>query len=176
MNINKTCISIILLTLITFGVYCNSLNAPFIYDDIAKIVKNPDIKKLGNIKNKLIYPYAGQKSFMRNDSSRPLTYLTFTLNYYFGKLNPSGYRLFNLLFHILNALLVFLLIKKIIPGSIIIPFFVSLFFAIHPVNTDAVTYIFGRSNVLVTFFYILSILFFKKYSVIARPGILTLIL
>ncbi len=44
-----------LLGFITFGVYYNSLNAPFIFDDIDKIVENSDIKSLNNIKTKLIW-------------------------------------------------------------------------------------------------------------------------
>jgi len=163
----KTWIFAILLGLIIIGIYHNSLNAPFIYDDKPKIVENPDIKKLSNIKTKLIYPYSKHKSFKRNDPSRPLTYLTFTLNYHFGKLNPFGYHLFNILLHIFNSILIFLLTKRILfytykESSDLLPIFVALLFAVHPINTNVVTYTFARSDALAVLFYLLSLLFFIK--------------
>jgi len=195
-----------LVVIATIIVYHNSLKAPFIFDDKAKIVNNPDIQQLSNLKTKLIYKYSeNNKVFERNDPSRPLVYLTFTLNYYFGKLNPFGYHLFNLIIHIFNAILVFFLAKKIISGIYekgstplenvnnkvggkpcganggskspfcnnvrelysltgltLFPFLVSLLFAIHPINTNTVTYIFSRSDLLATFFYISSLLLFIK--------------
>src|SRR3989339_224094 len=195
-----------LVVIATIIVYHNSLKAPFIFDDKAKIVNNPDIQQLSNLKTKLIYKYSeNNKVFERNDPSRPLVYLTFTLNYYFGKLNPFGYHLFNLIIHIFNAILVFFLAKKIISviyekgstplenvnnkiggkpcgsnggskspfcnnvrelysltGLTLFPFLVSLLFAIHPINTNTVTYIFSRSDLLATFFYISSLLLFIK--------------
>ena len=195
-----------LVVIATIIVYHNSLKAPFIFDDMAKIVNNPDIQQLSNLKTKLIYKYSeNNKVFERNDPSRPLVYLTFTLNYYFGKLNPFGYHLFNLIIHIFNAILVFFLAKKIISGIYekgstplenvnnkvggkpcgasggskspfcnnvrelysltgltLFPFLVSLLFAIHPINTNTVTYIFSRSDLLATFFYISSLLLFIK--------------
>jgi tetratricopeptide (TPR) repeat protein len=163
----KTWIFAILLGLIILGIYHNSLNAPFIYDDKAKIVENPDIRKLSNIKTKLIYPYGKYKTFKRNDPSRPLTYLTFTFNYHFGKLNPFGYHLFNILLHIFSSILIFLLTKRILfytykESSDILPIFVALLFAVHPINTNVVTYTFARSDALATLFYLSSLLFFIK--------------
>ena len=81
-----------LIVLISAVVYYNSLHAPFIFDDMHKIVENPDIKQLKYIKTRLIYPYNKEyHNFKRNDPSRPLTFLTFTLNYHFCKLNTFGY-------------------------------------------------------------------------------------
>jgi tetratricopeptide (TPR) repeat protein len=157
-----------LIVLISAVVYYNSLHAPFIFDDIPKIIENPDIKQLENVKTKLIYPYDKEYyNFKRNDPSRPLTYLTFTLNYHFGKLNTFGYHLFNILMHIFNAVLIFFLTRKIIlyiykKDSHFFSLFVALFFAVHPINTEVAAYVYHRSDSLLTFFYILSLLFFIK--------------
>lgn len=164
-------------------IYYPSLHAPFIFDDIGYIVNNPDIKQLNNIKTRLIYrsKYLLPK---QNDPSRPLTFLTFTLNYYFGKLDPFGYHLVNIILHVFNVLLVFILMRTILfysfqrleiaqdrqPEltlnsqwtSIVLPLIVSLFFASHPMNTEVVTYISHRSDSLATFFYLSSLLFFVK--------------
>ena len=163
----KQWIAIGIIVLATTGVYYNSLNAPFTFDDISKIVENTDIQKLSNLKTKLVYPYGKIRFFNRNDPSRPIVYLTFTLNYYFGKLNTFGYHLFNLVIHIFNAILLFFLTKKIVfylykKDFVVFSFFVALFFAVHPINTSAVTYIFSRSDILATFFYISSLMFFIK--------------
>lgn len=164
----KHWVGIGLIALVSIVIYYNSLNAPFIFDSIYKIVQNPDIRELNNIKTKLIYRYdKAHKTPNRNDPSRPLTYLTFTLNYHFGQLNTFGYHLFNILIHIFNSILIFLLTKKILfytykEATDIFPLFVALLFAAHPVNTNVVTYIFARSGSLATMFYFLSLLFFIK--------------
>ena len=166
----KIWIYLCLLGVITFGVYYNSLNAPFIFDDIDKIVENSDIRSLNNIKTKLIYPYDKEnKKVNRNDPSRPLTYLTFTLNYHFGQLNTFGYHLVNVLLHIFNTILIFFLTREILSYSykkhqLIVPFIVAVYFGIHPINIDSVTYIFARAGVLATFFYIASLICFIKAS------------
>jgi len=167
-------IIILLISLLSFIAYHNSLNAPFILDDIAKIVGNPDIKQLGNIKTKLVYPYNKEfQSFERNDPSRPLVYLTLTINYLIGKLNPFSYHFFNLLIHILNGLLLFFLAKEIIHYVYkeefnIFALLAAVFFIVHPINTTVVSYIFSRSDLLATFFYVLALLFFIKTFKVAR--------
>jgi tetratricopeptide (TPR) repeat protein len=160
--------SISLIALVSIVVYYNSLRVPFIFDDNAKIVKNLDIRKLSNVKTKLIYPY-DSKCYAphRNDPSRPLTYFTFILNYHFGKLSPFGYHIFNVFLHICNSILIFFFARKIIfyafkKNSILFPAFTSLLFTVHPINTSVVTYISGRSDLLAMFFYVLSLLFFIK--------------
>jgi len=163
----KKWVAIGLIILVSAIIYSSSLNAPFIFDDEAKIVNNPDIKEIKNIKTKLIYPQGEHKTFERNDPSRPVTYLTFTLNYYFGKLNIIGYHLVNIFLHVCVSILIFFLTRKIIVYTYgkctnIFPFFVALFFASHPINTIVVSYVFNRSGELAAFFYILSLLLFTK--------------
>ncbi|MFC2091351.1 tetratricopeptide repeat protein [Elusimicrobiota bacterium] len=159
--------SIILIAMSTFVVYVNTLDNPFIFDDISKIVKNPDIKKLTNIKSRLIYPYSKPRQWYRNDPSRPLLYLTFTINYHLGKLNPINYRIFNILMHVANSILIFLFLKKIIfyeysRKVLAFPLLVALFFSLHPINTEVVSYIFNRSAGMVMFFYITAIISFIR--------------
>jgi protein O-mannosyl-transferase len=156
----------LLLFLLSTAIYMPSLHVPFIFDDNAKIVSNPDIKKLGNIRTKLVYRY-GAKYYNpdRNDPSRPLTFLTFMLNYRLGRLNPSGYHVFNLLLHAFNAVLFFFFAGKIfsrVSGrtGTALPFFAAALFAAHPVNVSSVAYVSGRSDLLAAFFYLLALIFF----------------
>jgi protein O-mannosyl-transferase len=162
----KKIIALAFLLAVTAGVYYNSLRLPFIFDDINKIVDNPDIKQLSNLKTRLIYPYDRDYHIPhRNDPSRPLVYLTFTLNHYFGRLDPFGYHLFNVALHMLNALLVFFLARKIVllalnRETVLFPLAVSLLFAVHTVNSSVVAYVYSRSDILASFFYLLSLLLF----------------
>jgi len=171
----------------TTVVYYKSLKTPFIFDDIFKIVENSDIKDLSNLKTKLVYPYSKEHyNFSRNDPSRPLTYLTYALNYHFGKLNTYGYHLVNLAIHILTAILLFILTKKIIlyayeKETTLFPLFTALFFAVHPVNMSTVTYIFSRSVLLSTFFYLSSLVLFvrafeKKNTIVYVFSLLSFVL
>jgi len=158
---------LLIISVITFICYYSSLNAPFIFDDIPKITENPDIRDLHNLKTKLIYPYSENRTYYRNDPSRPIVSLSLTLNYYFGKYNTYGYHLFNVFIHILNCMVMFLLSKKIYnysfsKVSIVFPFLVVLYFSVHPINIDAVTYVFARSEILATLFFNLSVLFYLK--------------
>jgi len=157
-------------------IYSDSLHAPFIFDDIPKIVENPDIKNISQLKTKLIYPYLKEfNSFNRNDPSRPLTYLTYALNYRLSNLNTFGYHIVNVVLHGLTVIMIFLLVRRMLflggkTNSALIPSIVALLFAVHPVNSSAVSYIFARSDIIATFFYLFSILSFS-YTVENRRWI-----
>lgn len=170
-------------------IYYPSLNAPFIFDDFHYIVENSDLKQLDNFNLGKVYQRSKKFSFLGIPFQfvRPLTFLTLVINYRFGDLNTFGYHLFNLLLHILNTILIFLLTRKILfyarpfhkpfdslsdsktthdqetnsdMPNIFLPLLVALFFASHPINTEVVTYISHRSDSLGAFFYLISILFF----------------
>jgi len=168
-----TFLAVLACFMLPYIVYFNSINAPFVFDDKAKIVENPDIKSLVDIGDKLIFSYKDkERTFMSNDPSRPVTYLSFALNYYFGKLQTQGYHIVNILFHCLNTMLVFFFTRKIVSltyniYTVIFPIIVALFFGLHPANVNTVAYIFSRSDLLATFFYLLSLLLFLK-SIDAR--------
>ena len=99
--------------LFIFILYSNSLRAPFIFDDYPSIVENPDIKSIHNLGKRLIYP-SPTFAINRNQPTRPLTYLTFALNYYLGQLDPFGYHLWNVILHILVVIVIFFLTRKIL--------------------------------------------------------------
>ncbi|MFC2091569.1 tetratricopeptide repeat protein [Elusimicrobiota bacterium] len=156
---------LLIIIFITLFLYKSSLNAPFIFDDHAKIANNPDIKHASNILSKLIYPHGKIKIYNRNEPERPLVYLSYTLNYNLSALDTYSYHLFNIAIHIFNIFLVYILSILVLSRSmakwIRLPALTAtVLFAFHPINTDAVTYIFGRSSLLLTFFYLLCIIFY----------------
>ncbi|MBI2251423.1 MAG: tetratricopeptide repeat protein [Armatimonadetes bacterium] len=102
---------------------------------------------------------------------RPLLMTTFALNYLWGKLNPQGYHLVNLILHALNGFLVYLILRilahkragKMLSGDIL-ALLIALLFISHPIQTESVTYIVSRSTLLYSFFYLLAFYYFLKFS------------
>ena len=137
--------------LFSIAVYILSLNAPFIFDDNHMIVNNAFIKNakyFGLFFKGYVTSYPIPKGMCR-----PLLMLTFAFNYATSKLNPIGYHIINLLFHFLNAVLLYTLLKtlkKDAPFGLIL--IITLLFVVHPINTEAVTYISSRSDLMATFF------------------------
>ncbi|MHB8483687.1 MAG: tetratricopeptide repeat protein [Nitrospiria bacterium] len=141
--------------------YGNTLKVPFIFDDIPNIVEN----------NSLHWhkPFTFSKISQSLISHRPLSNLTFGLNYYFGKLNVKGYHLVNIALHLLNTLLLFQFLNLILnlaqkseKNNTTLIFFISLLWAASPVQTQAVNYIVQRMTLLACFFYLLGLIAYLK--------------
>jgi tetratricopeptide (TPR) repeat protein len=92
----------------------------------------------------------------------PLTLLSYSLEYRFFKLNPFVYHLTNLIFHLLNGLLVFWLIWML-KGGVLISLVVSLLFAIHPLHVESVAWISERKDLLCSFFFLGSLIVYLTY-------------
>ena len=151
--------------------YANSFSVPFIFDDHVIIENNlfiQDARFLANpslVKGtSLYYPL----------KLRYISLLSFSLDYLNHGLNPRGYHLTNLVIHLINALLVYGLIGVAFAApwlarstlqryAPLIACFTALFFAVHPVQTQAVTYIAQRYMSLATLFYLLSIYLYGKW-------------
>ncbi len=91
----------------------------------------------------------------------PLTYTSFRLDYDLWKLNPAGYHITNIILHTANALLVWLLLRRLtIPSA----WLAAVIFALHPVHVESVAWISERKNVLMVFFALLSILAWVDFA------------
>jgi tetratricopeptide (TPR) repeat protein len=151
--------------------YANSFSVPFIFDDHVIIENNlfiQDARFLADpsrVKGtSLYYPL----------KLRYVSLLSFSLDYYFHGLDPRGYHLTNLFIHLINALLVYGLIRvtyatpwlarsTLQSYAPLIACFTALFFAVHPIQTQAVTYIAQRYMSLATLFYLLSLYLYVKW-------------
>ena len=155
--------------------YVHTLHYPFVWDGRGYILNNPLIKgfdyyddifnfrEFANSDEILGIP----SDFVTNFSLRPVTYLTFTINYLLGGTNPAGYRAVNIGIHILNAVLVFLLLERIVQNNAdanrlnqlskrLIMTVPPLLFLCHPLQTESVIYIVQRFTSLATSFYLLT--------------------
>lgn len=124
----------------------NALTASFQFDDFNVIVNNPAVHSLEAWWNSM-------------PGIRPLLKLSYALNWTVSS-GAFGFHLFNVLVHAANAVLVFLLLRALRPGMADspLPFVIAMLFALHPVQTEAVTYVCGRSVSLMALFYLGSLI------------------
>lgn len=85
--------------------------------------------------------------------TRPLTYFTFWLNYQLGGQNPIGYHILNLAIHLFNIWLLYAILRELTNGRIAA--ICTILFALHPIQSEPVLYVFERATLLATFFCLL---------------------
>ena len=149
-------------------IYSNTLNSPFVFDDDGFILNDKNIRM-----TELTIESLSDAAFKGQPRHRLLPNISFAVNYYFGQYQVFGYHVFNIMVHLLTGILLFLFIRITLkietwrtgtpPQSsshLLIPFFAALIWLVHPVNTQAVTYICQRMASMVAMFYILSMLLY----------------
>jgi protein O-mannosyl-transferase len=92
----------------------------------------------------------------------PITWLGYAISYAIGKSNAAIYHLMSLVFHAVNAYLVFKLVIKLTQKEQI-ALWVAVIFAIHPLQVESVSWIAGFSTVLFSFFYLLACLRYLEF-------------
>ncbi|XP_077450508.1 protein O-mannosyl-transferase TMTC2-like [Stigmatopora argus] len=148
----------LLCTAVAAGVYVNTLDADFCYDDSRAIKTNQDLLPTTPWSNiwyddfwgTLLTHSGSHKSF------RPLCTLTFRLNYALHGLRPAGYHLLNVALHGLATAAFAALARRLLGGA---PWglLAGLLFASHPVHTEAVAGVVGRADVGAAIFFLLSL-------------------
>jgi tetratricopeptide (TPR) repeat protein len=151
---------ILLIAALGFIVYANSMEGQFIWDDAYLIKQNIYVK------NPAYYPMIFKKDIgagtgLKSASYRPLQMLTYALNYRMGKLDPRGYHLTNIAFHILAAITLFWFVYAVFDNEIL-SFLTGVFFVVHPVHTEAVSYISGRADSMSVFFMLLCMICYLR--------------
>lgn len=173
----KTFLHIASVILIGLLAYSNTFNVPFHFDDINIIVNNPAVKDFGYFldDSKLDQLHTHYIDHIRVVmEQRFVGMFTFLLNYRLGGFNTIGYHIFNISVHLLNSLLLYLLIKltfetpfmkssRLRGSSGTIALLSALVFTVHPIQTQAVTYIAQRFTALATLFYLATIYFFARW-------------
>jgi len=165
----------LIITLLILLAYSNSFKNSFQYDDNHVIERNPFVKDPSKIPQFFVDPQFGSGIYSETSSYRPLLMATFAFNHLLGGLNVFGYHLFNFLVHLLCSFLVYFATLYIFrlttvptePNSLryqLIALFTALVFGLHPVQTESVTYITGRSSSLTALFFLASFLTYMQYS------------
>lgn len=139
-------ISVILIIMAGFLAYGNSLPAGFIWDDRTLVAGNRLLRSWSGLPQ-MFTGSIGSGAGREGAFYRPLQILSYRFDYLFWRLNPAGYHLTGVLLHVLTALAFFWLAARLAPDPPL-PFFAALLFVVHPVHTEAVTYVSGRADVL----------------------------
>jgi len=156
-------LSLILLT--AFFIYSPSLKNDFIWDDYHLVVDSVNIKSFRNLPAVFtghLFETTGGSNFYR-----PLAALSFMCDFFLWKLNPFGYHLTNLILHLLTVLLVYLFVSRVFRNPDM-GLLACLIFAVHPVNTETVTYIAGRADPLSSIFFLSALLFYMRFKEAGR--------
>jgi hypothetical protein len=131
--------------------YANALSGAFQFDDYNVIVNEPRV-----------HSWAGWLAAI-GSGIRPLLKFSYTLNWTLGT-GVIGFHFTNLLIHWLNAFLVYRLAQHLVQHQWQrdhlhgVPLVTALLFAVHPIHSEAVSYICGRSSSLMTLFYLAALL------------------
>lgn len=166
-----------LLVLATVLAYANSFDVGFEFDDYGSIVNNPRVSQTTGAINADSVPDPFIEEF---HARRPLGFLSFKINYRLHGLEVWGYHAVNLLVHLASVLLVYafvlLLFKTprardsiIASRSGTVAFLCAALFALHSIQTQAVTYIVQRFTSMAAMFYLASLVLYLNARLSARP-------
>jgi hypothetical protein len=149
--------SIILIFLLPFLAYLNTLYNGFVFDDHEQILNNPYIQSAKNIPRIFSSSVWSFQEFncYKNYYYRPMMHIAYMAEYHFFKNDPHGYHLVNILLHSINSLILFFLAllifrknEKFLPKKIkeeknifFLSFLTALLFSLHPINSEAVNWI-----------------------------------
>ena len=146
----------------TSCVYMQITNHEFInYDDDWLVSNNIHIQK-GITLEGIIWAFKSGSGYWK-----PLTFLSLMLDCQLFGMNAGAFLMTNLLFHILNAILLFLVLRRMTSG-LWQSAFVATLFALHPLHVESVAWVTERKDVLSAFFWLLTMWSYTWYS--ERPG------
>jgi tetratricopeptide (TPR) repeat protein len=159
-------IAVAVIAAATIAAYWNSLDGEFMFDDRVWIVENPSIKHLWPPGDALLPADAAHVG------GRPIVSLSLAVNYALGGLDVRGYHAVNLAIHICAALVLFGVVRRTLTLSRLKDRFgsaatmlaatVALIWAVHPIQTEAVSYVIQRAESLVGLFYLLTLYCFIR--------------
>lgn len=155
----------LLLAVLIATAYGNALFNKFVWDDNYLIVENPYVKNFKFtprfFKNDV--SYSTMERLFTTAYYRPLSMLSFMVDYRIWRLNPFGYHLTNILLHLINSMLVFLIVSELFRDMRVSLLSVVLF-ALHPIHVEAVTPVLNRMGIQGAFFVLLALFLFIKYG------------
>jgi len=154
---NSSWVHIGILCVAVMLAYIKIFHAGFIaWDDGEYVLHNKDIAGFGSQQISAWFSnfYIG--------NYHPLTMCSYAIDHLMGGQEPFMYHFTNLLLHTANAVILYLFVNRL-QGNKLVGLFVALVFALHPVQTESVSWIAERKTVLCAFFYLLAMLQYTSY-------------
>jgi tetratricopeptide (TPR) repeat protein len=154
------------IVLATLVAYVPAIRGQFIWDDDYYVTNNVLLQNLDGLQ-RTWFDIVPAPSKYPLPQYYPMTHTSFWFEHRIWGLNPTGYHITNVLLHICNALLIWLILKRLdVPGS----WAAAAIFALHPINVESVAWIAERKNVLCGFFFFSSLYIYLRYcGVILKP-------
>jgi protein O-mannosyl-transferase len=151
-------------------VYLNALHNPFIYDDHHMVVDNSSLPHLFDLRRLVLY-----------DATRPIVNFSYAIDRAVWGPSPFGFHLTNVLLHMANVALLFVLVQRLAadrrrrkpataPDPQVVALTAAVLFAVHPMMTEAVGYISGRSEVLCGTFFLGAFLYARGWMIDGRKS------
>lgn len=172
---------VLLLAGLVIGCYWNSLSCGFVFDDVSAILDNKDLRPTTPLKNLFLNDFWGtpMSEERSHKSYRPLTVLTFRMNYLWSELSAASYHLLNVLLHVLVCVLFLRVCRLFLDHRHSL--MAALLFAVHPIHTEAVTGVVGRAELLSSIFLLAAFLAYTRStsahrSIVWTPIALTVVL
>ncbi len=159
---NKTYLFVFLIIGLGFLSYSNVYKNEFVWDDEFYIQKNIYIRDFGNFKE-IFTTQEGAGVGRLDNFYRPVKMVVYTFMYVTFGPEPWAFHALNVLIHVSSAILLFVLIKKIF-GNEIIAFLTSLFWVVHPIHTEAVTYTSATQDPLALLFALTSFIMYIQFK------------
>ena len=151
-------IILLFLAVATAAVYLRTTGFEFLnYDDDDYVTENRFVQR-GLTGESIKWAFGSEEA----SNWHPLTWLSLMLDYQLFGLNSGAFHLVNLLFHIANSMLLFLMLNRCCK-AVWASAFVAAAFALHPLHVESVAWIAERKDVLSTFFWILTMLAYADY-------------
>ncbi len=161
----RECLLCLCMIVLVFHMYVHSKDGPFVFDDLPNIAGNPHIQI-----SRLDWQSLRRAAFESPIPTRPVSNISFALNYYFTKLDPNNFRLINVLIHLGNGLLLLLFLKATLQTpalrdrnrslSRFMPFMATTIWVVNPIHTQSISYIIQRMTSMATLFYLLAFLLY----------------
>ncbi len=148
----------LILAVISVVFYLNTLTYDFVWDDRFLILENPYIQDSRLLSEGLVSDFWANYQDPRRFRNyyRPIVTLSYFVDYALWGEDPAGYHATNIFLHMANVLLVFG-IGCILLRSREAAFVAAAVFAVHPVHTESVTWISGRTDLLASVFVLASV-------------------
>lgn len=172
----RNILAVVCLVLLCFVLYGNTLGNGFVLDDLIVVDNNPFISSWANLKHFFdpgkYFVASGERTY------RPVTTLSYFLDYSIWRYNPAGYHLTNMLIHAANGVLIYFILFQLIMRSKrtglapagdgwtagMAPLIAAFIFIAHPAQTEGVDFVGGRHDLVMAFFYLGAVLSYLKAS------------
>jgi tetratricopeptide (TPR) repeat protein len=141
------------LAMVTLAAYLPVMRAGYVWDDGLYVRENPMLRSVDGLRQIWFEP-------RRSPQYYPLVFTSFWLESRLWGIAPGGYHFTNVCLHGVNAILVWLLLRRLRVGG---AFFAGLIFALHPVHVESVAWIAERKDVLSGTFYLLTLMLWLRY-------------